>query len=147
MSLKKRGLGRGLEALLDNVSTKVEKHQLQSIPVDIFQGSGQIKPEDINLDGLLELANVITESRTSNYAVIKKIGEDNFEIVAGESRWRASLITGLEEMPVITKEMKDREALTIALIETIQKENLNLLQEAEGLRNLIAEFEAMVSRL
>jgi len=147
MSLKKRGLGRGLEALLDNVSTQDEKHQLQSIPVDIFQGSGQIKPEDINLDGLLELANVITESRTSNYAVIKKIGEDNFEIVAGESRWRASLITGLEEMPVITKEMKDREALTIALIETIQKENLNLLQEAEGLRNLIAEFEAMVSRL
>ena len=50
-------------------------------------------------------------------------------------------------MPVITKEMNDREALTIALIETIQKENLNLLQEAEGLRNLIAEFEAMVSRL
>jgi ParB family transcriptional regulator, chromosome partitioning protein len=147
MSLKKRGLGRGLEALLDNVSTKDEKHQLQSIPVDIFQGSGQIKPEDINLDGLLELANVITESGTSTHAVIKKIGEDNYEIVAGESRWRASLITGLEEMPVITKEMKDREALTIALIETIQKENLNLLQEAEGLRNLIAEFEAMVSRL
>lgn len=147
MSLKKRGLGRGLEALLDNVSTKDEKHQLQSIPVDIFQGSGQIKPEDINLDGLLELANVITESRTSKYAVIKKIGEDNYEIVAGESRWRASLLTELEEMPVITKEMKDREALTIALIETIQKENLNLLQEAEGLRNLIAEFEAMVSRL
>ena len=147
MSLKKRGLGRGLEALLDNVSTQDEKHQLQSIPVGIFQGSGQFKPEDINLDGLLELANVITESRTSNYAVIKKIGEDNFEIVAGESRWRASLLTGLEEMPVITKEMNDREALTIALIETIQKENLNLLQEAEGLRNLIAEFEAMVSRL
>jgi len=147
MSLKKRGLGRGLEALLDNVSTQDEKHQLQSMPVDIFQGSGQIKPRDINLDGLLELANVITESRTSNYAVIKKIGEDNYEIVAGESRWRASLLTGLEEMPVITKEMNDREALTIALIETIQKENLNLLQEAEGLRNLIAEFEAMVSRL
>jgi ParB family chromosome partitioning protein len=147
MSLKKRGLGRGLEALLDNVSTKDEKHQLQSIPVDIFQGSGQIKPEDINLDGLLELANVITESSRSKYAVIKKIGEDNFEIVAGESRWRASLLTGLEEMPQITKEIKDREALTIALIETIQKENLNLLQEAEGLRNLIAEFEAMVSRL
>ena len=147
MSLKKRGLGRGLEALLDNVSTQDEKHHLQGMPVDIFQGSGQINPEYINLDGLLELANVITESRTSKYADIKKIGEDNYEIVAGESRWRASLLTGLEEMPVITKEMNDREALTIALIETIQKENLNLLQEAEGLRNLIAEFEAMVSRL
>ena len=147
MSLKKRGLGRGLEALLDNVSTKDEKHQLQSIPVDIFQESGQLTPEYINLDGLLELANVITESRSSKYAVIEKIGDDNYEIVAGESRWRASLLTGLEEMPVITKEMNDREALTIALIETVQKENLNLLQEAEGLRNLIAEFEAMVSRL
>jgi ParB family transcriptional regulator, chromosome partitioning protein len=147
MSLKKRGLGRGLEALLDNVSTKDEKHQLQSIPVDIFQESGQLMPEHINLDGLLELANVITESGTSKYAVIKKIGEDNYEIVAGESRWRASLLTGLDEMPVITKEMNDCEALTNALIETIQKENLNLLQEAEGLRNLIAEFEAMVSRL
>ena len=147
MSLKKRGLGRGLEALLDNASTKDEKHQLQSIPVDIFQGSGQIKPEDINLDRLLELANVITESHTSKYGVIKKIGEDNYEIVAGESRWRASLLTQSEEMPVITKKMNDREALTIALIETIQKENLNLLQEAEGLRNLIDEFEAMVNRL
>jgi ParB family chromosome partitioning protein len=147
MSLKKRGLGRGLEALLDNASTKNDKHQLQSMPVDIFQGSGQIKPEDINLDGLLELANVITESRTSNFAVIKKIGDGNYDIVAGESRWRASLLTGLDEMPVITKEMNDCEALTNALIETIQKENLNLLQEAEGLRNLIAEFEAMVSRL
>jgi ParB family chromosome partitioning protein len=147
MSLKKRGLGRGLEALLDNVSTQDEKHQLQSMPVDVFQGSGQIKPEDINLDGLLELANVISESPTSRYPVIKKIGEDNYEIVAGESRWHASLLTGLEEMPVISKEMNDREALTIALIETVQKENLNLLQEAEGLRNLIAEFEAMVSRL
>ena len=147
MSLKKRGLGRGLEALLDNVSTKDEKHQLQSIPVDIFQESGQITPEHINLDGLLELAHVITESHRSKYGVIKKIGEDDYEIVAGESRWRASLLTGLEEMPVITKKMNDREALTIALIETIQKENLNLLQEAEGLRNLIAEFEAMVSRL
>ena len=147
MSLKKRGLGRGLEALLDNVSTKDEKHQLQSLPVDILQGSSQFNPDHINLDGLLELANVITESRTSKYAVIKKIGEDNYEIVAGESRWRASLLTGLEEMPVITKEMNDREALTIALIETIQKENVNLLQEAEGLRNLIDEFEAMVSRL
>jgi ParB family transcriptional regulator, chromosome partitioning protein len=93
------------------------------------------------------LANVITESGPSKYAVIKKIGEDNYEIVAGESRWRASLLTGLEEMPVITKEMNDREALTIALIETIQKENLNLLQEAEGLRMLIDEFEAMVSHL
>ena len=147
MSLKKRGLGRGLEALLDNVSTQDEKHQLQSIPVDIFQGSGQINPEDINLDGLMELANVITESRTSRYPAIKKIGEDNYEIVAGERRWRASLLTGLEEMPVITKEMHDRKAFTIALIETIKKENLNLLQEAEGLRNLIAEFEAMISRL
>ena len=80
MSLKKRGLGRGLEALLDNVSTKDENHHLQSIPVDIFQGNGQLTPEHINLDGLLELANVITESRTSKYAVIKKIGEDNYEI-------------------------------------------------------------------
>jgi ParB family chromosome partitioning protein len=147
MSLKKRGLGRGLEALLDNVSTKDEKHQLQSLPVNSLQGNHQLMPEDINLEGLLELANAITASGTSNYAVIKKIGEDNFEIVAGESRWCASLLTELEEMSVITKEMNDREALAIALIDTIQKENLNLLQEAEGLRNLIDEFEAMVSRL
>jgi ParB family chromosome partitioning protein len=147
MTLKKRGLGRGLEALLVDVSSKDEKYQLQSLPVNSLQGNHQLMPEDINLEGLLELANAITASGTSKYAVIKKIGEDNFEIVAGESRWRAKLLTELQEMPEIYKEMNDREALAIALIETIQIENLNLLQEAEGLRMLIDEFEAMVRNL
>jgi hypothetical protein len=91
MSLKKRGLGRGLEALLVDVSTKEEKQQLRTLPIDIIQRGYHLPPDDMNSDELQELA--------------------------------------------------------IALIETIQKENLNLLQEAKALRKLIDEFEAMVRHL
>jgi ParB family chromosome partitioning protein len=145
MTLKKRGLGRGLEALLVNVSAKEEKQQLQTLPIDILQGGGNhLPPDDISSDELQELANSITEPDTFEPVVVRKIAENNYEIVTGESRWRAARLAGWQEVPVIIKEMDDQEAMAIALIETIQKENLNLLQEAEALRKLIEEFEAMV---
>jgi ParB family transcriptional regulator, chromosome partitioning protein len=147
MSLKKRGLGRGLEALLVDVSTKEEKQQLRTLPIDIIQRGYHLPHDDMNSDELQELANSITTPGTFEPVVVRRTTENNYEIVAGESRWRAARLAGFQEVPVIIKEMDDREAMAMALIETIQKENFNLLQEAKGLRKLIDEFEAMVRHL
>jgi len=147
MNLKKRGLGRGLEALLVDVSTKEEKQQLRTLPIDSLQRSSHLPPDDMNSDELQELANSITAPGTFDPIVVRKIAENNYEIVAGENRWCAAQLAGLQEVPVIIKEMDDREAMAIALMETIQKENINLLQEAKALRKLIDEFEAMVRSL
>jgi ParB family chromosome partitioning protein len=147
MSLKKRGLGRGLEALLVDVSTKEEKHKLQTLPIDTLQRGNHLPSDDMDSDELQELAYSIIASDTVEPVVVRKIAENNYEIVAGESRWLAARLAGLKEVPVIIKEIDDREAIAIALIETIQTENLNLLQEAESLRSLIDEFEAMVRHL
>ena len=147
MSFKKRGLGRGLEALLVDVSTKEDKYQLQTLPIGVLQRSNQLPSDDINSDELQELAYSIIASDAVEPIVVRKITGSNYEIVAGESRWSAARLAGLQEVPVIIKEMDDREAIAIALIETIQTENIKLLQEAEALRALIGEFEAMVRRL
>lgn len=147
MTLKKRGLGRGLEALLVNVSAREEKHQLQTLPINILQQGNHLPSGDIDSDELLKLSNSITSPDTVDPIVVRKNAENNYEIVAGESRWRAARLAGLQEVPVIIKDMNDREAMAINLIETIQKENLNLLQEAKSLKKLIDEFEVMVRQL
>ena len=147
MNLKKRGLGRGLEALLVDVSPKEEKHQVRTLPIDILQRANHLPPDDTNSDELQELANSITTTGTCEPVVVRKISENNYEVVAGENRWRAARLAGLTEVPVIIKEMDDGEAMVIALIEATQRENLNLLQEAEALRSLIDEFEAMVRHI
>ena len=147
MNLKKRGLGRGLEALLVDVSPKEEKHQVRTLPIDILQRANHLPPDDTNSDELQELANSITTTGTFEPVVVRKISENNYEVVAGENRWRAARLAGLTEVPVIIKEMDDGEAMVIALIEATQRENLNLLQEAEALRSLIDEFEAMVRHI
>jgi ParB family transcriptional regulator, chromosome partitioning protein len=144
MSLKKRGLGRGLEALLVNVSAKEEQQQLQTLPIDILQRGDHLPPAAMNSDELQELAYSIIELNAVEPIVVRKIDENRYEILSGESRWSAAQLAGLHEVPVIIKEMDDREATVIAHIETMRNENLKLLQEAEDLRKLINEFEVMV---
>jgi ParB family chromosome partitioning protein len=144
MSIKKRGLGRGLEALLVNVSTKEEKHQLRTLPIDILQNKGHLSHDDINSDKLQELTNSITAQDTFEPVVVRKIADNNYEIVAGENRWHAARLAGLQEIPVIIEEMDNQGSIAITLIKTIQKESLNLLQEA---KDLIDEFEEMVRHL
>jgi ParB family transcriptional regulator, chromosome partitioning protein len=144
MTLKKRGLGRGLEALLVDVSAKEENHQPQTLPIDILQRGNHLPPGDINSDELQKLAGSITAPDTFEPVVVRKTSGNRYEIVSGESRWHAARLAGLQEVPVIIKEMDDREAMAITLIETVQKENLSLVREAENLKRLIDEFEAMV---
>ena len=144
MSIKKRGLGRGLEALLGNASSPEEK---QPLPIKTLQKSSYLSSVALDLDELQELASVVTMPDTFESVVTQKIVEDSAEIIAIEDSWHAGRLAGLQELPAVLKERDEREALAIALIENLQQENLNLVQEAEDLKKLIDEFEAMVRRL
>jgi ParB family chromosome partitioning protein len=143
MVLKKRGLNRGLDALLGEApsSTKEEKHQLQTLPIEFMQ-RGKYQPrKDIDPEKLQELADSIKAQGVIQPVVVRKIDLEKYEIVAGERRWRAAQLAGLQQIPVVVKEIDDRTAMAVALIENIQREDLNPLEEAEALRRLLDEFQ------
>lgn len=142
MSSIKRGLGRGLDALLGDISVAEEKKQhLQSLPIESMQ-RGKYQPrKDLNPEKLQELADSIKAQGVIQPIVVRKISFEKYEIVAGERRWRASQLAGLTQIPVVIKEIDDRTAMAMALIENIQREDLNPLEEAEALKRLLDEFE------
>ena len=157
MAVQKRGLGRGLDALLGNVSpqdknsdAKVrvshgdlseDKHPLHSLPIEFLQ-RGKYQPrKDMNPEKLQELADSIKSQGVIQPIVVRSIGQDKFEIVAGERRWRAAQLAGMQQVPVVIKDIDDRTAMAVALIENIQREDLNPLEEAEALRRLLDEFQ------
>ena len=141
MSSNKRGLGRGLDALLGDVSVKEEKHHLQTLPIEYMQ-RGKYQPrKDINPEKLQELADSIKAQGIIQPIVVRQLAHEKYEIVAGERRWRAAQLAGLAQVPVVIKEIDDRAAMAIALIENIQREDLNPLEEAEALRRLLDEFD------
>ncbi len=147
MAVKKRGLNRGLDALLGNVSVHEEEnevgesHQLETLPIEYLQ-RGKYQPrKDMNPEKLQELADSIRAQGIIQPIVVRKIAPEKYEIVAGERRWRAAQLAGLQQVPVVIKEIDDRTAMAIALIENIQREDLNPLEEAEALKRLLEEFK------
>ncbi|KTS79750.1 chromosome partitioning protein ParB [Pseudomonas oryzihabitans] len=149
MAVKKRGLGRGLDALLGGASVKVLQEQaaaapvseLQSLPVDIIQ-RGKYQPRrHMDPVALEELANSIRVQGLMQPIVVRAIGEGRYEIIAGERRWRASQQAGLERIPALVRDVPDQVAIALALIENIQRQNLNPLEEAMALQRLQDEFE------
>jgi len=143
MSSTKRGLGRGLDALLGDVSVKEDKDKqhLQTLPIEYLQ-RGKYQPrQDINPDKLQELADSIKAQGIIQPIVVRKVSFEKYEIIAGERRWRAAQVVGLIQVPVVIKDIDDRSAMAMALIENIQREDLNSLEEAEALKRLIDEFE------
>lgn len=144
MAVKKRGLGRGLDALLgaDVNPITEEKNQLpQALPVEFLQ-RGKFQPrKDIDPESLKELAASIKTQGVIQPIVVRPVDNEKYEIIAGERRWRASQMAGLQEVPVIVRHIDDRAALAIALIENIQRQDLNVLEEAEALKRLVEEFE------
>ncbi|WP_262965317.1 ParB/RepB/Spo0J family partition protein [Methylobacter psychrophilus] len=141
MSSNKRGLGRGLDALLGDISVKDEQHHLHTLPIEYLQ-RGKYQPrKDINPEKLQELADSIKAQGIIQPIVVRQLAYEKYEIVAGERRWRAAQIAGLTQVPVVIKEIDDRAAMAIALIENIQREDLNALEEAEALKRLLDEFE------
>ena len=146
MTIKKRGLGRGLDALLglgaDQVAIEeANGDQLKMVPVDLIQ-RGQYQPRlDMKLDSLQELADSIRAQGVVQPIVIRPIGDGGrYELIAGERRWRATQLAGLSAIPAIVKRVPDAQAMSIALIENIQREQLNPLEEAMAFERLIREF-------
>ncbi len=142
MSAKKRGLGKGLGALMGDMAVKEHaKDSVQDLPVEYLQ-RGKYQPrKDMNSERLQELADSIRAQGIIQPIIVREIGYNRYEIIAGERRWRAGQLAGLAEVPVVIKDIEDRAAMAIALIENIQREDLNPLEEAEALLRLVAEFE------
>lgn len=139
---KQKGLGRGLDALLaGDVEDEVTAGDgLRMLRVSQMQ-AGQYQPRTHMDDGALQtLADSIKAQGIMQPILVREVAPDQYEIIAGERRWRASQIAGLEEVPVLIREIEDEAALEMALIENIQRENLNPLEEALGIKRLIDEF-------
>jgi len=140
--VKLKGLGRGLDALLANdIEAGGQSDSLAALSVDKLQ-PGKYQPRThMDQASLESLADSIRAQGIMQPIVVRLVGDGKYEIIAGERRWRASQIAGLKEVPVIIKEIADDVALAMALIENIQRENLNPIEEANGIQRLINEFE------
>ena len=140
--MKNRGLGRGLDALLsnegDNVSSKIETTNVMPLS-QLTPGKFQPR-KNFNQDSLKELAESIKAQGIIQPILVRKTSNNQFEIIAGERRWQAAKIAKLDEVPVVVKDISDSTALAMALIENIQREDLNVIEEARGIKRLIDEF-------
>ena len=145
---RKRGLGRGLEALLGPKAAAeapqleaTPKDTLRTLPVDAMR-PGKYQPRRAMAeDKLVELSESIKAQGVIQPIVVRELPDRTFEIIAGERRWRASQKAGLAEIPVVVREVDDRTVIAMALIENIQREDLNPLEEAQALQRLIDEFD------
>ncbi|MGB0899794.1 MAG: ParB/RepB/Spo0J family partition protein [Psychrobium sp.] len=158
MSVKKRGLGKSLDALLSTSNTARTKQveadkqvhptveeqegELRQIPVEFLQ-RGEYQPrKDMSEDALDDLANSIKTQGIIQPIIVRQLSKKNqFEIIAGERRWRAAQLAKLSDVPCLVKEVDDQTTMAMALIENIQREDLNAMEEAIALDRLINEFE------
>ena len=140
--MKLRGLGRGLDALLDKDADNGPLVERQStLRIEQLQ-RGRYQPRTRMDDASLqELAASIRKQGVMQPILVRPLGKDHYEIIAGERRWRAARIAGLAEVPAIVREVPDSSALAMALIENIQREDLSPLEEANGVQRLISEFK------
>jgi ParB family chromosome partitioning protein len=145
---KKRGLGRGLEALL-GPKAAAQAPMLQATATDTLHSlplnalaPGKYQPRKrMDQDKLAELSESIRAQGVIQPIVVRDLGGKRYEIIAGERRWRASQLAGLSEIPVVIRQVDDRTVVAMALIENIQREDLNPLEEAQALQRLIDEFD------
>jgi ParB family chromosome partitioning protein len=139
--IRPKGLGRGLDALLAGTDEAAPSgEQLQTISIDRLR-PGKYQPRTrMDAESLAELALSIREQGIMQPILVRPVEGGRFEIVAGERRWRAAQQAGLRDIPALVKNVPDQSALAVALIENIQREDLNPLEEARGLQRLIDEF-------
>lgn len=146
---KARGLGRGLGTLLSNVpfdisalaKTSDNNTPASKLPVEKLQ-PGKYQPRKfLSQDSLQELAESIRAQGVIQPIIVRPVAQNRFEIIAGERRWRASQLAGLKEVPVVIRDVPDNAAIAMALIENIQREDLNVMEEAQALKQLQDEFK------
>lgn len=149
MAVKKRGLGRGLDALLggatantlQKAAVQADVSELQHLTLDCIQ-RGKYQPRgDMDPSSLDELAQSIKAQGVMQPIVVRLIATNQYEIIAGERRWRASKLAGLATIPALVRNVSDEAAIAMALIENIQREDLNPVEEAIALQRLQKEFE------
>lgn len=146
--MKKRGLGKGLDALLtsniaagDSKAQEIPKGELRKLPIEQLQ-PGKYQPrKDMSPEALEELASSIKAQGIIQPIIVRKLAENSYEIIAGERRWRAAQLAELDVVPCLVKDVPDEAAVAIALIENIQREDLNAMEEAVALDRLMTEFE------
>jgi len=145
----KRALGRGLNELLSEVTTPPSINGVgeqtapvqQRLPIDVIQ-PGKYQPRrEMDPDSLQELADSIKSQGIIQPIVVRPVGNNRYEIIAGERRWRAAQLAGLELVPVVMRDIPDEAAIAISLIENIQREDLNAIEEAMALQRLGMEFD------
>src|SRR3984893_12142110 len=137
---KLKGLGRGLDALLAGSDETSGGESLQSLPVERI-GVGKYQPRThMDEQSLTELAESIKAQGIVQPILVRPVDGGRYEIIAGERRWRAAQRAGLKEVPALVRSVPDQAALALALIENIQREDLNPLEEAQGIARLISEF-------
>lgn len=152
MSTKRKSLGKGLDALLGYSADQHQSPvvaaqpvtssdgQLLQLPVELLQ-RGKYQPRrDLDPEALAELAESIKTQGVMQPIVVRAIAADRYEIIAGERRWRATQQAGLDTVPAIVREVSDEAAIAMALIENIQRENLNAIEESRALIRLQEEF-------
>ena len=152
MATKRQSLGKGLDALLGmgddtdindglEASNSPSEGVLRQLPVEFLQ-RGKYQPRrDINAEALEELASSIRAQGVMQPLVVRSIGQDQYEIIAGERRWRAAQQAGLDNVPVIIRDVSDEAAIAMALIENIQREGLTAMEECLALLRLQQEFQ------
>ncbi len=151
MALKKNPLGRNLSSMLSQSALKhavenaasesSDTNSLKALPVDLVI-PGPYQPRSIfDADRLEELAESIRQQGVIQPVIVRARGDKQFELIAGERRWRAAQIAGIEKIPAIIREVPDEIAIAMALVENIQRENLNPIEEATALRRLVDEFQ------
>lgn len=165
MSTKRKGLGKGLDALLSaglgvtspaptmplvpgqketaetNAHLEYKDGKLAHLPVELIQ-RGKYQPRrDMHPEALEELAESIKVQGVMQPIVVRPIGEGRYELIAGERRWRATQLAGLDKIPAVIRDVPDEAAIAMSLIENIQRENLNPIEEAMALKRLQDEFE------
>ena len=138
MAIKKGGLGRGLDALFNENAT--ETQQTVTLKLTEIEPNRDQPRKDFDENALSELANSIAEHALIQPIVVRPMSSGSYQIIAGERRWRACRMAGLDSVPVVIKDISEKEVMELALIENLQREDLNAIEEAKGYKTLIDNY-------
>jgi len=142
MNTKFKGLGKGLSALMGDTDDykPQESKNLNKVPIEFIQPNPDQPRKIFDKDSLEDLSQSIKTQGIIQPIIVRKKGEDNYEIVAGERRWRASQLAKLHEVPVVIKDIDDKTALEFSIIENVQRSDLNAIEESNSYKNLIEKY-------
>jgi len=140
MAIKQRGLGRGLGALIEDFSTSAQKDTVTLLPLQKVEPNPNQPRKLFDEEQLQALADSIAEHGLLQPLAVRSIGDGYYQIIAGERRWRAARMAGLSEVPVMLVEADDKNVMELALVENLQRQDLNPMEEAEGYRVLMEDF-------